>query len=158
MPFRWCSGKTETGPRPYQFGVPSEMVTGEKAICPITRPSISATSDTVRALAARSASMMNCSVWLLISKVLNAAIVTSVIAQTSSCVSFLITIFGFRVSYSSFLQPTSAFSFGAKRRKLRRLVRRFLSCLNLCPFAQRHGKPLRHWIVMLSHNIRKLPE
>jgi len=41
---------------------------------------------------------------LLISKVLNAAIVTSVIAQTSSCVSFLITIFGFMVSYSPFLQ------------------------------------------------------
>ena len=33
-------------------------------------------------------------VWLLISKVLNAAIVTSVIAQTSLRVSFLITIFG----------------------------------------------------------------
>jgi hypothetical protein len=35
---------------------------------------------------------------------LNAAIVTSVIAPTSSCVSFLITIFGFMVSSSSFLQ------------------------------------------------------
>jgi len=40
-------------------------------------------------------------VWLLISKVLNAAIVTSVIAQTSSCVSFLITISGFMLLCSS---------------------------------------------------------
>ncbi len=57
------------------------MVTGEKAICPTTRPSISATRDTTRALAARSAAMMNCSVWLLITKVANAATVTSLIAQ-----------------------------------------------------------------------------
>lgn len=58
----------------------------------------------------------------------------------------------------SVLCRTSAFSFGAKRRKLRRLVRRFLPCLNLCPLAQRDGKPLRHWIVMPSDNIRKVPE
>ena len=61
MPCRWYSGNTETGPRPYQFRVPSEMVRGEKAICPITRPSTSATSDIVRALAMRSAAMINCS-------------------------------------------------------------------------------------------------
>ncbi len=107
MPFRWCSGKTETGPSPYQLGVPSEMVTGEKAICPITRPSISATRDTARAPAARSASTMKCSVWLLISKVLNAAIVTSVIAQISSRDSFLIMIFGFMLSYSTFFQSNA---------------------------------------------------
>jgi hypothetical protein len=46
-------------------------------------------------------------VWLLISKVLNAAIVTSVIAQTSLCVSFLITIFEFIVSHPSFLQANA---------------------------------------------------
>lgn len=45
------------------------------------------------ASAARSASMMNCSVWLLISNVLNAATVTSVIAPSSAPVSFLMTIF-----------------------------------------------------------------
>jgi membrane protein implicated in regulation of membrane protease activity len=39
--------------------------------------------------------MMNCSVWLLISKVLNAATVTSVMVLTSASVSFLITIAGF---------------------------------------------------------------
>ncbi len=53
MPCLWNSGNTETGPSPYQFGVPSEMITGENAICPTKRPSTSATSDTVRALAAR---------------------------------------------------------------------------------------------------------
>ena len=40
----------------------SDIVTGEKAICPIKRPSNSATRDTARALVARSASMINCSV------------------------------------------------------------------------------------------------
>ena len=40
----------------------SEIVTGENAMCPTTRPSTSATSEIVRALAARSAEMMNCSV------------------------------------------------------------------------------------------------
>jgi len=103
MPCRWYSGNTETGPRPYQFRVPSEMVTGENAICPITRPSTSATSETVRALAARSASITNCSVWLLISKVLNAAIVTSVIVPASASVSFLITSVGFMSPWVDFL-------------------------------------------------------
>jgi hypothetical protein len=56
------------------------MVAGEKAICPMTRRSSSATSETERALAARSASMMNCSVWLLISRVRKAATVISEIA------------------------------------------------------------------------------
>lgn len=32
IPWRWNSGSTETGPRPYQFPVPSDRVTGEKAI------------------------------------------------------------------------------------------------------------------------------
>lgn len=50
------------GPKPYQSGVPSESATGEKAMCPTTRPSISATSEIVRALAARSSEMIICSV------------------------------------------------------------------------------------------------
>ncbi len=62
MPCRWYAGNTETGPSPYQSGVPSDIVTGEKPICPTTRPSSFATSDTVRAPAVRSAVMMNCSV------------------------------------------------------------------------------------------------
>ena len=92
MPWRWYSGNTETGPRPYQFGLPSETVTGEKATCPTTRPSSSATSDTVSALAARSSMMMNCSVLLLISSVLNAATGTSAIASISDSVSLLMSI------------------------------------------------------------------
>jgi hypothetical protein len=39
--------------------------------------------------------MMNCSVWLLISRDLNAAMVTSVMVLRSASVSFLITIAGF---------------------------------------------------------------
>ena len=31
MPARWFVGTTDTGPRPNQPGVPSEIVTGEKA-------------------------------------------------------------------------------------------------------------------------------
>ena len=50
--------------------------------------------DPATALLARSASIMNCSVWLLISSVLNAAIVTSAMAPVSSFVSLLIAIFG----------------------------------------------------------------
>jgi hypothetical protein len=49
---------------------------------------------------------------------LNAAIVTSVIAQTSSCVSFLITIFGFMVSYSSFLQANDELTWTEGRKAL----------------------------------------
>jgi len=92
IPCRCSSGKTDTGPSPNQAVLPSEMVTGENAICPATRPSSSATRDTARASAARSASITNCSRWLLIARVLNAAIVTSVITRASSFVSFLITI------------------------------------------------------------------
>ena len=48
----------------------------------------------------RNASIMNCSVWLLISKVWNAAIVTSVIAPISLSVSFLSVISGFTIFFS----------------------------------------------------------
>jgi len=71
------------------------MVKGENAICPTTLPPTSATSDRVRALAARNALMMYCSVWLLTSNVLNASTVTSVMVLISSFVSFLIMIVGF---------------------------------------------------------------
>ena len=53
------------------------MITGENAICPTTPPFYSATSDNVSTLAARSAFMMKCSVWLLTSRALNAATVTA---------------------------------------------------------------------------------
>jgi hypothetical protein len=51
-----------------------------------------------------SASMMNCSVWLLTSKVLKASMVTSAIAPTSSGTSCLIVIIEFMVSSSSLLK------------------------------------------------------
>jgi hypothetical protein len=62
MPCRWYFGNTDTGPSPYQFRVPSETAKGENATCPTTRPFASATRDTVKALAARRAPMMNSSV------------------------------------------------------------------------------------------------
>lgn len=93
VPLRWYSGNTETGPRPYQFVVPSEIATGENAIYATTRLSTSATKDTGRAYAARSASIMNHSVWLLISMLSKAATVTSVMTSKSAFVSSLITIF-----------------------------------------------------------------
>src|SRR5271169_4709679 len=90
---RWYVGSTETGPSPYQFVVPSEITTGENAICPTTRPSTSATSDKVKTFAERRASMMNCSVWLLISRISKAATVTSLMTESSYFVSSLINIF-----------------------------------------------------------------
>jgi hypothetical protein len=45
IPIRWHIGSTESGPGPYQLLVPSEMATGENAICPTTRPPTSATCD-----------------------------------------------------------------------------------------------------------------
>jgi hypothetical protein len=42
-----------------------KIVIGEKAICPVIRPAISATSERVSAPAERNAFMMYCSVWLL---------------------------------------------------------------------------------------------
>jgi hypothetical protein len=124
MPLRWYSGSTETGPSPYQFMVPSEMFTGENAICPTTRPSTSATNDMVKAFADCRASMMNCSVWLLISMVLNAAMVTSEMAAISVFVSSLITIFCvvIGISFHGVVWPTLALS-GVSGRVL---VRRFL--------------------------------
>ena len=93
MPLRWKSGCTETGPRPYQSLVPSDMVTGENAICPATRLSTSATNDNVRAFADRNASMINCSVWLLISIDSNAAIVIAEMIVKSVLFSSLINMF-----------------------------------------------------------------
>ena len=43
------------GPRPYQCGLPSLMVTGEKQRWPTTRPACSATSDRLSAPAWRKA-------------------------------------------------------------------------------------------------------
>jgi hypothetical protein len=47
--------------------------------------------------------MMNCSVWLLISKVLNAAMVTPAMVPISLFVSLLITIFGCMSFFFPFL-------------------------------------------------------
>lgn len=55
MPFLCNSGKTEMGPMPYQPGLPSEMVTGEKAACPTTLSPATATSEMVSAFASRNA-------------------------------------------------------------------------------------------------------
>ena len=57
-------------------------------------PATSATSEMASAWAARKALMMNCSVWLLTARLLNAAIVTFSMGQISASVSPLITMSG----------------------------------------------------------------
>jgi len=96
------------------------MVTGENAMCPTTRPSASATSETVSAPAARSASTMNCSVWLLIASVSNASTVTTVITPASAARSSRITIVPSAIAFPLSMQaqadpPLSYYRF--KRQK-----------------------------------------
>ena len=93
IPCLWNSGNTEIGPIPYQRRVPSEKVTGEKAMWPTTFPLISATRDTVSALAARKALTINCSVCWLYGWSLKAALVTSNITSASDFISLRIMMF-----------------------------------------------------------------
>ena len=71
--FALRSGRTETGPRPYQPLASPGIVTGEKAMWPTMAASSTATSERVRAPASLSASTMAASVWLLWGASLNAA-------------------------------------------------------------------------------------
>ena len=81
------------GPSPNQPDAPFDMDTGDTATCPITVPSASATSEIVRSPALRKAVTMNCSVWLVCGALINAEIVTAVIAGASAALSFLILMF-----------------------------------------------------------------
>lgn len=71
------------GTEPVRSLLPSEMVTGENAMWPKTFPLTSATSEIVSECASRKALAINCSVWLLISRVSEALSVTSDIALKS---------------------------------------------------------------------------
>ena len=107
FPLRWHSGKTDTGPSPYQFGEPSEIVTGENAICPTTRPSTSATSENRERLGSTQRGNDELLRMIADCQSLERSAVTSAMALTSALVSLLISTLSVMYLNSSLDWPTS---------------------------------------------------